>query len=348
MCVGAPLEAQPALISSTDTSPCHGCTLALDSITTIGRGQNEGEYFARETIGAVVTNGRVWVISTLPLQVFDLAGHFVAGLGRIGQGPGEFPGWLDNISISPAHEVYAFSGLKTVVYDSTLRLLRQITLASRSLRVAVLTDGKVAGLNRPPTSSTRVLGSLPTPADYARTFAEPLFRVFSPTGSLLRPVGTTLAVADQIITAGTAGTVWTAKKAPYEIKQWAQDGTLLRAINRVTPFFDGSAWAGPYRSSDGGDATNVVVIRQDSRGRLWTVIGVAKHNWKELERAGKYCCESIVEILDPLTGELLASARIAAQVRFLMDDGYLGAIADGPSGEPLLVLYRARLTLPGR
>jgi hypothetical protein len=90
-----------------------------------------------------------------------------------------------------------------------------------------------------------------------------------------------------------------------------------------------------------------LAVRQDSGGLLWVALKVAKPDWsKAIEAGDEHCCESLIEVLNPLTGALLGSTRIPLHLQVLMADGYIGAVAEGEGGEPLLVLYRAQLAGP--
>jgi hypothetical protein len=248
--------------------------------------------------------------------------------------------------VGPSEGLYVFVEQQVSVFDSTRRFVRTFSLAQGARQSVVLSNGNVAGLNRfPPRPTTQ-----PDPSRPLETFAEPLFHVFGANGALLRSVDTVLSTADDLIAPGAAGTVWTGKLAPYQLKQWAQDGRLLRTINRVTPFFD----TRPYEFASGwftarGPQPILADVYQDPRGFLWVGVVIPKPNWKETTKAGQYfCCESLVEVLDPMTGALIASARIPLMPHRIMDDGYLAAVTTGPDDEPLLVLYRARLNIPGR
>lgn len=331
--------AQAVTLSSTGTMPCRGCSLTIDSITTLGQTEQPGQFFAREAFSAVIVNGRVLVSSTAPIQMFDLNARFLGLLGRQGQGPGEFPTWLTGISLGPSKRIHAFAGQQVVVFDSSSGFLRAVTLGRGSQVPTVLSDGRYAGLARLPAGG-RASSTAP---NYAQSFQSPLFHLFDSTGLFVRSAGTMLSHADQLISAGERGTVWTGKRAPYEMKQWSRDGLLLRTIERVTPWFDRTPY-NPFSSdADGRPRSELRRLFQDARGRLWTSVSIAKLPSSRGSVAAASCCDSLIEVIDPASGALIASARVPHFVNSILEDGYIAATASGIGGEPLLVLYRARL-----
>jgi hypothetical protein len=341
------MEAQPRRVSSSIVSPCYGCSLRVDSVATVGGGEDPAAYFTRPAFNAALINDRLLIGATTPVQIFTLKGEFGGVLGRSGQGPGEFPSWITGIASGPNRSLHVFVGPQVVIFDSTLQFERKVTLAHGSLRPVVLSDGSYAGLARmPPTRG----GGPPTAGDYKKVVDGPLFELFSRDGKYIRSVGATLSLADEIIAAGSGATVWTGKRAPYELKQWSQDGTLLRVFERITPAFDSSPYIGPWPYVPGrGPRARLLDVRQDSDGRLWTAFSVRKGG-ADLsvltDSAVKQCCETVIEVLDPQTGTLLGTTRIAHHVFRLLDRGYIVAGASGENGEPLAIIFVGRLTVP--
>jgi hypothetical protein len=343
---GPRVYAQPVIVSNAEV-PCRGCSLRIDSVATIGRGQAVGEYFRGQQISVIVKD-RLATSSTVPIQLFDLRGRFLGLLGREGQGPGEFPAWITGLASGPSNTLYAFVPRPplAIVFDSALKFVRNVSLAKTSRNPTVLSNGNFAGLNQFPPSPSRP----PDSSEYAKTYAQPLFHVFSSTGAYLRSVGTSLSLADNMIAAGFGGTIWTAKDAPYELKQWSQDGALLRVIQRVTSFFGRSRYLGrwPFIAAQ-ITRPNLANMFQDQEGLLWVAIRVVKPTWnRSMQPFEDFCCETIIEVLDPANGTLFGTARIALPVQRIMEHGYLAGVATGRDGEPLLVLYRAQLTRPPR
>jgi hypothetical protein len=336
------MDAQTVRITSRSTIPCPGCGLTLDSITTVGAGRGEGEYCARAALSPVVVNERLLVTSTVPIQMFDLGGKFIGTLGRQGQGPGEFPTWIaGGLATGAAGTLHAFLPQQAIVFDSALRFVRAVGFASGLRRPTVLDDGNYVGLGRMPSAQ-----GPPTASDYAASFEEPLFHVFDSNGVHIRSVGSTLSLADDIVAPGIGGTIWTGKRSPYEVSQWSQDGTLLRLIARETPRFARQPYIGPWPYVRGdGPRPHLLTVHQDSEGFLWTAARVVKPDWRSAIRDGDdLCCESLIEVLDPTTGVLVGAVTLPMHVQRILDHGYIAALGEGTNGEPLLVLYRARVT----
>ncbi len=342
-------DRQPSRTVSTATSACRDCRFEIDSVATLGRSETSGEYFVTPSFTGAVVGERLLVAATVPLLLFDLEGRFLGTHGRQGPGPGEFPGWIRGISVGPGRTVHTFVSQQVLVFDSSFGFLRKVPLARGSLGPTVLSDGRYAGMARVPPSRG---GGPPARDGYTRTFPGPLFHLFGGDGTYLRSVGSSLSFADEIIAAGANGSIWTGKRAPYEIRQWSQDGSLLRVVERVTPSFDRTPYIGPWPYVPGqGPRPRLLAIRQDSAGRLWTAFAVRRQGVDQRtlsEGSLETCCETIIEVFDPVTGALLGTGKVPFYVHHLVDGGYIIAGTTGSNGEPLIVLYRAHLHVPGR
>lgn len=342
-----PAVPQPVHVSSTATQACHGCTLTIDSVSTIGGGTKPESYFETAAIDGVVVGERLMIAATVPVQVFSLEGRALGTLGRRGKGPGEFPSWITGMGVDARRNLHVFVVQEVVVFDSTLRFDHKVTLARGSLRPTVLSDGKYAGIARLTGSA---IGTPPRKDSYIKTFEQPLFHLFSATGAHIRSIGTRLSLADGIIAPGADGTVWTAKHAPYELRQWAQDGALLRVFARSTPRFGNAPYLGPWPYVPGErPRARLLAMRQDERDHLWTAFSVkrpdASPNVASTDPIAD-CCETIIEVLDSATGDLLGTGRVPSHVYDFLADGYILTKASRDQDEPLVGLYRARLTLP--
>lgn len=226
--------------------------------------------------------------------------------------------------------------------------------AGEALAVAYVERGEVAWEQLPALHVEDAGGAVrvrpPAPDGYTRTFREPLFHLFDSTGALIRSVGAELTYADEIIAPGAGGTIWTAKRAPYELRQWAQGGSLLRILERATPAFGRAPYVGPWPYVPGdGPRPRLLAVRHDADGRLWTAFRIRRPGADIRvidDRTLETCCITVLEVLDPANGALLGTATIPFHVYHLLPDEYILAGTTGSAGEPLVVLYRARLTVP--
>ena len=91
-------------------------------------------------------------------------------------------------------------------------------------------------------------------------------------------------------------------------------------------------------------------VHQDARGFLWVSYSVARDAWKRaMEHDFEDCCYSVIEVLDPSTGALVATATVPGFAEWILDGQYiLTRDTNGWGGESWLPLYRARLSVPGR
>ena len=134
------------------------------------------------------------------------------------------------------------------------------------------------------------------------------------------------------IAAAPEGRVWAAYWNRYEIELWDTAGHRLRRLARD------AEWYEPYRS-DEFMATNrrhllrerergdprapglplppfMAALQQDDRGRLWVLVWVPPLSGGP--EGGRH---TMVEILDPGAGRLVASARLPMQVSGFVGPG---------------------------
>ena len=125
------------------------------------------------------------------------------------------------------------------------------------------------------------------------------------------------------LAAGGGGRVWAAYQNRYEVELWDTAGRRLRRLARDAEWFD------IYRS-DEFSARNrrhllrerergnrlapslqypprVTALEQDGRGRLWTLVSVAPEKPEDRRN-------TIVEVIDPAAGRIVASRRFPMAV----------------------------------
>ncbi|MEP6834531.1 MAG: hypothetical protein ABJB74_14145 [Gemmatimonas sp.] len=81
------VEAQATVVRSTSTTPCSGCRLQIDSVTTVTYGEQLGARGGAMVNGVGVSPNREIVITgqnQLP-EVFDFSGRFLRTVGTKGR-----------------------------------------------------------------------------------------------------------------------------------------------------------------------------------------------------------------------------------------------------------------------
>jgi hypothetical protein len=54
----------------------------------------------------------------------------------------------------------------------------------------------------------------------------------------------------------------------------------------------------------------------------------------------------VIEVLDPKSGALVASARVPGMVSWILNDTHVASIWESDAGEPLVYIWRAHLQVP--
>jgi hypothetical protein len=163
-------------------------------------------------------------------------------------------------------------------------------------------------------------------------------------GSITRSFGSTTGVYRpdvpgmtlRRISRGREGRIWSAWVTRYLIERWTVDGDHEGEISRPAPWFP------PYGDSPGLPAMRSAVLEdiwEDSRGRLWTAIRVPDAHQPEsrptrgdggFNRAAYF--DTILEVLDPAAGRVIASTRIPESAINFIEGGLLSTTRRGPDG----------------
>jgi hypothetical protein len=311
---------------------CSACRLTFDSIATIELIDRDGRPQRIQDVIAPAVGRFVVLSRNLPMPVFSSAGRLIDSTGWDG-GVMRAPPFAQ--AVGPRGDLFFFADSRAFVFDSSGRFRRSMTLRNNLRKPVILSDGKIAGLLPLIMSSSTSKGSV---------MDLPLFRLHDTTGAELRGIGSAAVDADAVLFAGKGGTMWTARFAPYELKQWSQTGELLRVVDRPMAGFGGQQFL------DGAGATvqpQLIAARQDEAGLLW-VVYLRSMRKADCRDVAARCWDSTVDVLDPDTGELIATGRIAILASQLLDHGYVSAFLDLSPDRRVAVIYRGRLTHPGR
>src|SRR5262245_16400072 len=304
------------------TRACSGCRLTFDSVVTLAlsdRGSQKIQDVVAQADGRFVALTR-----SLAAPVFSSTGVVVDSIGAGGSALRSAP---VTQAVGPRGELFLFSSDQRVaVFDSSGRFRRSLTLGSSARSPVILSDGKIAALM-----------PLLMPAGSKGSVVDlPLIRLHDTTGAVLRAFGSALAEPDAVVFAGKNGTLWTAR-APNELKEWSQTGKLLRVIERPMPGFGGRQFLGG--SARRFAQPQLIGARQDEAGLLW-VAYVDSMRKPGCRKPAAQCWDSAVDVLNPDSGELVATGRLPVLASALLGYGYVSALVDASTDRRVVVVYR--------
>lgn len=344
-----PADAQPAR-RIAEAPICASCTIETERLVRIGGADDPGALSTTSVVQRLRDGS--WVLSHInnasSLTVYDSTGRFVRTVGRKGGGPGEY-GFIGVILRGPGDSVHVFDqdNLRWSILAPDLRFSRSVRLP-----IGSFTDVEFAGEGR----------VLLNAQASRRPFAGVPLHLVSAEGELLRSFGTRDAKIDRnrpsahlrTISQVTDGRVWVAHISRYRLEEWTLKGEMLRQLDREVDWFP----PGGSITNRPGEAPRPVLLDVwlDAGGRLWTLIRVADPKWADAQtERGRlqgiipvvgYSSEtryydSIIEVIDPDSGRLIASRRFDEYIYNFNQDGHYNAYHATDEGEPFVEVWRA-------
>jgi hypothetical protein len=312
--------------------------------------------------GMVSDQGRIWLDSRNRLyvggpkqgsvvKVYDSAGRYLRTIGRAGRGPGEFTSpYVVGFSGNRVTHVFDVIPHRWVVFDSGYRALSTTTLPFAPVAAVMLSAD---------------LAILTGESHGRETIGYPL-HLFSRSRGLVRSFGVDRPIADprrpqnitRIIAPAAGGRVWATRGSAYEIELFDTLGVRRSRIVRDVP------WFRPWTSdtSTGLESRTqpfISDIREDGSGLLWVLLNVPDAAWQPREgvlRPGgmiyipdttkELIYDTIVEVIDPASGQLLVSRRFPEYFRKFAGERVIYRYTEDEASNPYYVVHR--LTLVGR
>jgi hypothetical protein len=315
---------------------CHECRIVTEEIALLGQDTPPGIIPNENMLAARDSRGRFYLHSydagVVNILVFDSRGNFLLTIASQGEGPGEY----QLISaIRPLDEG------RIVIYDA---MLFRATFLSADYRVLntvrwqIPPNWTILHLDK---RSDRILMS----SDWriAGRVGIPL-HLIDDNGEVIRSFGTDSSGAavypgsprvERRIALSETENVWVARTDHYEIELWSMRGELLRQLQRDSLNPDSTAAERKPR--------NAIASVYERDGLLWVFMLVADPRWDEQlipsddahgERfvgTRREYRDTIVEVIKPETGELLARQRID-EVLFPIEPGMVGAVTWADEG----------------
>ncbi len=232
------------------------------------------------------------------LFVYGGNGELLHTVGRRGEGPGEFRRLqlLDFDAQDSLHAVEA-SGPRHSVFGPDFSFVRTVQMQTRTMAMRIEDSGTL-------------FVAAPAMTD---TGSYALQRI-SPDGTSLTafdpmdPEARGPAAMGRNITIDPAGRRWSIGMADYRLKQWGEDGHLIRVLEAHRDWISESI---PMRlERDQPPPGQVAGLEADETGLLWVFAAVPDANWAppspQRRPSPGTMFDTIVEVIDPVTGSLIA------------------------------------------
>ena len=267
------------------------------------------------------------------IQVFHPDGTFSRTIGRDGSGPGEFR-HISFLHPGPGDSIWAFdlSG-RVSILSPDLRFIRSQRSVGHVNAGVLLSDGSWI-LNE----DVSIPGHRGFPLHH-----------LSPHGEILKSFGGDpeeyqphLPYLNQRqIAAAEHDCVWAITRTRYLVERWCVDGERHAAVERETDWFRPYAVRNPVGQWSSIQPW-VVGVQEDSEGLLWVLTVVASSRWQELwddsmSGTGQFdyrMFETVIEVLDPISGRLLASERIPERAYGFVGPLGIYTYLEDSSGQP--------------
>lgn len=359
--LAAPAAAGQELIPEEPT--CATCSIVVERLARLGAGPGSAPLPGGVFAASMDARGRYWIVlSEEPIMVFDEGGGFVSTVGRMGGGPGELR-HPSRIAMGQS-EAIVFDDVRATatVFDLDFEHVRTVSFMRRRLWGVAVFDGPdsvlanglfaLPGEVRLPFT---VVDLTSNPAAVIRSFGPDLEDRSSRVG--LYRLQHVLAVPER-------GTFWCAETQRYHLSRWSSEGELLDSLMRQPEWFSGFS-NGTLGGPEMAPHPSIAAIAQDSAGRLWVFLRVARPGWREtwaqwvaehgpLPRNGEVSGDALprpwdlittmVEVLDPRTRRVVHRQTLDAFVINVLTGPRVFAYTEPePEFEPVVDVLSLRL-----
>lgn len=340
----------------SDRDRCSECSFVVTRGPTFGTDDGPGMI---EDIGTVLTRdsrGRHYLIGNYPshIKVFGANGQFLQTIGRAGDGPGEFRG-IAKVIVTPGDSLVVLDQVQSrySVLDAQYKFVRSNRLPFGPESQSVRMPGGTFVFSLPLHTPERI--GLPL---HHVNHSGVITRSFGSETGVYRP---DVPYLDRrSITANGPRTIWSAYHTQYLLEQLdVVSGNITGRIERVTPWFPPNFKPRTGPKDPDKPEPFLSRIEQGSDGLLWVLTMVPDRNWEDA--VGRRTPEnhdhvsiidndgyedSIIEVLDPRSGQLVASHRFDRSVS-LFGPGFVGAVTTSDDGRVRLETWRITLSRTG-
>jgi hypothetical protein len=339
--------AQPAAVSTTtviDSKPsCARCTIELVKLFTLGGPDDTVTYHPRYGLLAKAdSRGNVYVgpLGNDRIAVYNSTGKLLRTLGRTGKGPGEFD-FLLYLDVGPHDTLYAFDygGGRANVFSPDHKYVRSSDqFGGQRHRHVILPSGQLFML------------------EPAQRIGDSVLALYSADGRLVRRY-TPLAQDEWSIYyalgRSNRGAVWVAHPNVYQIDEYEMSGSIRRTLKRAADWWSKPSEQWTYYPRERKPEPALTSVHEDKRGYLWTTVRTGKADWRQLDKPGtnqmasqselsKYY-DTIVEVIDPVTGSLITSHRFPFLIGGIQTGNIVVTMHEDEDGNLLRDVYRIAL-----
>jgi len=331
----APLLVLPPLawsqvpVQRIDDEPaCAECVIERYLVATVhDRDYSPGAITDRVAVHPT-SSGRFFVTSGAgynQLFLTDEQGSVVRQVGAVGQGPGEF---MDPRFVLETPSAFAVfdrrQGRITTLDKESLQVVRtiRIPVVGAAANPVMFDDGTFVVSEASPTSGP--------------------FHVTSRDGEVVESFGSLHeGMFPRTLARSGDSALWATYARGYRLEKWSREGELLKVLERVPDW-----WVANSHELEVGDQyTFVGQIHEDEAGLLWVHIHVLT---KTEERSGFFedaaTKASIIEVLDPSGGKVVASTRFRGVAQLGQSNDFSQMVLEEtPMGVNLVKIWGNRL-----
>lgn len=339
-----------------DTLVCKGCELRLSHYATLGDSVGAGRLGANVRTIARDKLGRYWLAvyrKGSPVYLFEPAGRFLkhVDLGR--REPDDSIHVPVAVHRGPTDSMYVLFGAS---FRMSVFSPRGDIVRSYPMKVDGVSDLVVS-----PTGDALVAANTPTPDE-----AGIPLHFFNNGGRHIRSMGAEWAayrgeypiLLDRRVTwADRPDRFWVAHVAKYVLEQRDPQGKKLVELRRPAGWFEGTS-LGVRPSESQAPSTQITSLRRDAKGRLWIAALTPDRQWRQALRKGSTLpggkenwnvssfdrlFDTVIEVIDPSQGRLIASTRVDQCVPFLLDDASVASFGSLRGSVPVVHVWRIQL-----
>lgn len=325
---------------------CEGCNIEVRKALTLGTVDDSHLAGAWST---VVRNGPgQYFVATIAgpgsdhIRHYSPDGRLMRRIGRNGQVLGEFRDIM-HITVGPADSIYVFDRARLSVLTPDGRFARMINLPFITEKAVVSPEGDVflAAQNRSPELVGLPVHRLSREGVYLGSFgadrAESDWR---------RP-----SLSMRNLALSQDGSLWLIRPDLYRLEQWTTEGKHRRTLSRNADWF-------PTRDvelyDDNEPTPFVVGLRTVGSGRVWVLSVRADAKWDHQRASSgerrRYSpakmdgmFDSMLELIDPTSGSLLASLRLPFYAGGFVDETSIWSLRETEAGAWLIDVWNLHL-----
>lgn len=335
-------------------SACDNC-IAFEPIAVLGDSAGDGyieetEYMTRDRLG------NHWVGQRGTVKIFDSTGRFVRNVGRPGQGPMEFSGFIAPRYTDERGRVHIFDtgNLRETVVGPDFKLVAEATLPGSIGSVAPLPDGRRRVVNM----VLETADGIGLPLHIIE--GSQVLRSFGATESTESSGIVTPFALQRVLATDAHGRIYSTPPYEYVVDVWSDEGEKIRTftgpiLNETKPL--PGSW-----SPDNPPPNRIFSLRVDDAQRLWVVSWIRRPDWqknmieaplpngtiqfKPKDESLQSIFRSRIDVIDLDRAAVIASTERDELMAIFIDDAFLVEYRLSENWTPQLVVWRATFVNP--